>query len=37
MVTRYVDFRMDYGFQQRRLPGASSLGQILQAALTLSY
>ena len=36
-VTRYVDFRIDYGFQQRRLPGASSLGQLLQAALTLSY
>jgi hemolysin activation/secretion protein len=37
VVNRYVDFRMDYGFQQRRLPGASSLGQLLQAALTLSY
>jgi hemolysin activation/secretion protein len=36
-VTRYVDLRIDYGFQQRRLPGASSLGQLLQASLTISY
>jgi hemolysin activation/secretion protein len=36
-VSHYVDLRIDYGFQQRRLPGASSLGQLLQAALTLSY
>jgi hemolysin activation/secretion protein len=36
-VTPYVDFRIDYGFQQRRLPTASSLGQLMQAALTISY
>ena len=36
-LARYLDFRIDYGFQQRTSPGASSLGQLLQAALTLSY
>jgi hemolysin activation/secretion protein len=36
-ITRYVDFRIDYGIQQRRLPGATSLGDLVQAALTASY
>jgi hemolysin activation/secretion protein len=36
-VAQYLDFRIDYGFQQRRSPGASSLGGLLQAALTVSY
>jgi hypothetical protein len=36
-ITRFLDFQIDYGFQQRRLPGASSLDSVLQAALTVSY
>jgi hemolysin activation/secretion protein len=36
-IGQYLDFRIDYGFQQRRLPGAPSLGNLLQVALTASY
>ena len=34
---QYLDFRIDYGFQQRRLPGSSSLNSMLQVGLTASY
>ncbi|HVV73593.1 MAG TPA: ShlB/FhaC/HecB family hemolysin secretion/activation protein, partial [Verrucomicrobiae bacterium] len=33
---RFVDLRLDYGFQQRPLPGAAHTGGLLQAAVTLS-
>jgi hemolysin activation/secretion protein len=36
-IGSYLDLRLDYGFQQRRLPGASSLGDLLQVAVTVSY
>lgn len=36
-AARYLDLRLDYGLQQRRLPGRSDLGSLLQVALTVSY
>jgi hemolysin activation/secretion protein len=36
-VARYVDFRLDYGWQLRLLPGATTHSQMGQLAITLSY
>jgi hemolysin activation/secretion protein len=32
----FVDLRLDYGFQQRPIPGAAHAGSLLQAAMTIS-
>jgi hypothetical protein len=34
-IGRYLDVRMDYGWQLERLPGASKLGNLATISVTL--
>jgi hemolysin activation/secretion protein len=36
-ITRYLDFRLDYGWQLRKLPGVAVRGQMGHIGITLSY
>ncbi len=36
-ITRYLDFRLDYGWQLRKLPGAPTRGKMGHIGITLSY